>query len=86
MKRVNRAGVCRLERRLVISLSHLPVGTFEVKSKEISPSLATKRRYRANFTLEMVVESASLRFEIYHQGQLISTHRVGDAKSVVYGR
>jgi len=58
---------------LSIAMGSLPSSAFQVK--KVASALTTV--FRAHFTLEMVVQSASFSFEIRHDGRLLRTHRFG---------
>jgi hypothetical protein len=77
-----RSGATKLP-TLSVDLSKVPRGAFEHRHTEKFFGWIKSDLYKANFKLEMVIESASLQFEVRtkNDGTLISTHRLGELQT-----
>lgn len=76
------SGVLKLP-KLPVSLGRLPSYAFETKNVGGFLGVGGTTLYRSSFDLVMVIESASRRFEIRHDGQLLRTEHFGSNISAI---
>lgn len=62
-------------------MDNLPSYAFEERTTGGFLGLFTTTYLRSCFTLEMVVESASIKFELRHEGNLLGTYRFDENRA-----